>query len=216
RYELRNATMVDLVRTAYGVEPDKVLGGPSWVASDRFDVIAKAPATATPETAKLMLRTLLADRFGLTVHEDSKPLPVFVLSAGKGRPKMKEADGSAQTGCQGQPQGPPAPGVIPYQMVSCHNLTTEQIAQNLRQMASGYLDKPVINSTKLEGSWDFDIKWTGRGQLAAAGADGISIFDAVDKQLGLKLEPQQMAMAVIIIDKVNQKPTDNLPGVGQS
>src|SRR5438552_694046 len=79
RYELRNATMVDLIRTAYGVTDDKVVGGPTWLASDRFDVIAKTPPAATPETARLMLQALLADRFGLTVHNDSKPLPVFVL-----------------------------------------------------------------------------------------------------------------------------------------
>jgi uncharacterized protein (TIGR03435 family) len=216
RYELRNATMVDLIKTAYGVDADKVIGGPSWLESSRFDVIAKAPAAATPETARLMLRTLLAERFDLAVHNDNKALPAYVLSAGKGRPKMKEADGSGQRGCQGQPQGPPTPGVIPYAMVSCHNLTSAQIAENLRQMAGGYLDKPVVDSTKLEGSWDFDIKWTARAQLAAAGADGISIFDAVDKQLGLKLELQQLAMPVIVVDKVNQKPTDNLPSVGQS
>ena len=74
RYELRNANMVDLIRTAYGVEPEKVVGGPNWMTSDRFDVIAKVPAGITEENARLMLRTLLADRFGLTVHNDSKPL----------------------------------------------------------------------------------------------------------------------------------------------
>src|SRR5688572_11838024 len=60
RFELRNATMVDLIRTAYGVDADKVVGGPSWLESTRFDVIATAPAGATTETARLMLRTLLA------------------------------------------------------------------------------------------------------------------------------------------------------------
>ena len=207
--------MLDLIRTAYDVTDDKVAGGPSWLASDRFDVIAKTPPAVTPETARVMLKALLADRFGLTVHNDSRPLPVFVLTAGKGRPKMKESDGS-QSGCQGQPQAPAQPGVIPYAQVSCHNLTSAAIAQNLRQMAGGYLDKPVVDSTKLEGVWDFDLKWTARAQLAAAGSDGISIFDAVDKQLGLKLELQQVAMPVIVVDSVNRKPTDNLPGVAQS
>src|SRR5262249_6866031 len=88
-------------------------------------------------------------------------------------------------------------------------------AENLRQMAGAYLDKPVMDSTNLEGKWDFDLKWTARQALAAAGADGISIFDAVDKQLGLKLEPQQVVTPVIVVDQVNQKPTDNLPSVAQ-
>ena len=74
----------------------------------------------------------------------------------------------------------------------------------------------MVDSTGLKGSWDFDIKWTGRGQLAAAGADGISIFDAVDKQLGLKLELQKVPMPVIVVDSVNEKPTDNPPGAATS
>ena len=179
RYELRNANMIDLVRTAYGVEPEKVVGGPNWLASDRFDVIAKVSPGTTQENARLMLRTLLAERFDLKVHNDSRPPPVFVLSAGTGRHKMKPTAGGP-AGCQPQQQqGPPQPGVILYAQISCKNLTTEQIAQNLRQMAGGYLDKLVIDQTKLDGAWDFDLKWTARLQLSAAGSDGISLFDAV-------------------------------------
>src|SRR5262249_2249846 len=85
RYEVRNATMLDLVRTAYSVEPEKVAGGPNWLSTDRFDVIAKASTNVNQETARLMLRHLLAERFGLTVHNDTRPLPVFALSAGKGK-----------------------------------------------------------------------------------------------------------------------------------
>jgi uncharacterized protein (TIGR03435 family) len=215
RFEIRNATMLDLVRTAFSVEAEKVVGGPNRLASDRFDVIAKVAVGTTQENARLMLRTLLAERFGLTVHNDNRPLPVFVLSAGSGKHKMKVSDG-APSGCQGIPQGAPQPGVIPYQQVACKNLTTEQIATNLRQIAGGYLDKLVIDEAKLSGAWDFDIKWTARAQLAAAGADGISIFDAVEKQLGLKLDSKQMAMPVIVVDNVNRKPTDNAPGVADA
>jgi uncharacterized protein (TIGR03435 family) len=217
RYELRTATMVELIKTAYGVDDDNVIGGPSWLESDRFDVIAKAPPSASPETIRLMLQALLADRFKLVVHSDTKSLPEYVLTVGKGRSKLKEADGLGETGCQGQP--PPQnlpPGTITYITVSCHNLTTAAIAEQLHQMAGGYLGNPVVDSTGLKGSWDFTIKWTGRGQLAAAGADGISIFDAVDKQLGLKLELQKVPMPVIVVDAVNQKPTENLPGVAKS
>src|SRR5438445_441062 len=128
------------------------------------------------------------------------------------RQSLKQSRAS-QNGCQGQPQGPPAPGVLPYAMVSCHHLSSAASAENLRQMAGGYLDHPVVDKTNLDGSFDFDIKWTARAQLAAAGPDGISIFDAVDKQLGLKLELQKIEMPVIVVDKVNQKPTDSLPGV---
>jgi uncharacterized protein (TIGR03435 family) len=217
RYELRNATMVDLIRTAYGVDADKVLGGPNWLESTRFDVSARTAATTTPDTARLMLRRMLAERFSLKVHDDQRPMPAFVLTVGKDKPKLKPSEGAGPPGCQGQPQqAPPAPGTVPYAQVACRNLTSAQIAQNLRQMAGAYLDKPVIDSTKLDGTWDFELKWTARAQLGAAGPDGISLFDAVDKQLGLKLDQQQMSMAVIIVDSVNPKPTDNLPGVAEN
>ncbi|HXB73820.1 MAG TPA: TIGR03435 family protein [Candidatus Acidoferrales bacterium] len=214
RYELRTATMVDLIKTAYGVDDDNVIGGPNWLEFDRFDLIAKAAPSSSPERIQLMLQALLADRFHLVVHNDTKSLPEYVLTLGKGRQKLKESDGTGEKGCQGQPQPQNLPPGVPrYITVSCHNLTSAAIADELHQMAGGYLDTPVVDSTGLKGSWDFDIKWSGRGQLAAAGADGISIFDAVDKQLGLKLELQKLPMPVIVIDRVNQKPTENLPGV---
>jgi uncharacterized protein (TIGR03435 family) len=211
RYEMRGATMVDLIRNAYNLTDEKIFGGPNWLNADRFDVIAKTPAGVTPDSARLMLRTLLAERFDLKTHDDMKPVSVYVLSLGKTKHKLKESTG-APSGCQGQQQQP-EPGVIPYAQVSCHNLTSAQIAENLRQMAGGYFDKPVVDQTKLEGTWDFDLKWTGRGQLAAAGADGISAFDAVEKQLGLKVELQPIAMPVLVVDSVNRKPTDNQPNV---
>lgn len=218
RYVLRDATLVDLIATAYGVENDKVVGGPSWLDTDRFDVIAKAPPTTTPETIKQMMQSMLAERFKLFLHADTKPLSVFVLSVGKGKPKLKEAaEGARSPGCQGQPQQNASPdGPPPYAMYSCHNETMEKFAEDIRQMAGGYVTSPVVDSTGLKGAWDFDIKWTGRGQLARAGADGISLFDAVDKQLGLKLEAQKLPMPVYVVDSANEKPTDNPPGVAKA
>src|SRR5665213_2154726 len=68
RYELEMATMVDLIAAAYGIAPNKVWGGPSWLEMDRFDVIASAPPDTSPQALKLMLQALLAERFHLTVH----------------------------------------------------------------------------------------------------------------------------------------------------
>ncbi len=212
RYDLRNATMLDMISIAYGVEGDKILGGPNWLEVDRFDVSAKAPTSTPPETVNLMLQALLADRFKLVVHTDSKPMPVFVLSLGKGKPRLKEAGDSGPPGCQGVPQNP-QPGTVPNNVVSCHNVTMEVFVQNLRGMAGAYLTSTVVDSTGLKGSWDVDIKWTSRAQLSQAGADGITIFDAVDKQLGLKLESQKAPAKVIVVDSVNEKPTDNPAGV---
>jgi uncharacterized protein (TIGR03435 family) len=224
RYEVRTATMVDLISMAYRMEPDKVLGGPNWLDWDRFDVLAKAPLATTQENLNLMLQHLLAERFKLVVHKDTKPMPAFALTAGKGKPKMKEvakeaakeASGPGQSGCQGVPQNP-APGTVPYQMISCHGVTMAAFADVLRGFGGGtYLADPVVDQTGLAGAWDFDLKWTARNRLAQAGPDGISLFDAVDKQLGLKLEAQKAPLPVLIVDSVNQKPTPNDPGVTTS
>jgi uncharacterized protein (TIGR03435 family) len=212
RYEVRTATMVDLIGAAYSIEPDKILGGPSWLDWDRFDVFAKAPST-TRENLRLMLQNLLADRFKLAVHKDIKPMPAFVLIAGKGKPKMKEAAGSGETGCHGVPQNP-AQGTIPYQVVSCHGVTMALLADTLGEWGGGtYFADPVVDQTGIGGAWDFELKWTQRNRLAQAGSDGISLFDAVEKQLGLKLEARKTPLPVLIVDSVNQKPTPNDPSV---
>jgi uncharacterized protein (TIGR03435 family) len=216
RYELRTATMVELISTAYGVDGDKVLGGPTWLEMDRYDVTGKLPAGSTPENRKVMLQALLADRFKLVVHKDSRPLPAYVMTALK-HPLLKEADpASGQKGCQGKPRPQNVePGTIIPIEVACHSMTMEAFAEEVHQMAGGYLRQPVVDQTGLKGTYDFDIKWTARGQLAAAGAEGVSIFDAVEKELGLKLELQKIPMPVVLVDTANEKPTDNAPDIAK-
>jgi uncharacterized protein (TIGR03435 family) len=218
RYLNRDATMLNLIEAAYGVSEDSIAGGPGWLNSELFDVIAKVPDGTTPATANLMLKALLADRFGLVVHNDTRPVPRYVLIVGKGGSKLKPAGGSGNPGCQPKDQaggrgGPTDPASQPNIIVVCHNLTAAAIAENLHQMAGGYLDHDVIDSTKLEGPWDFELEWTGRGALSAKGADGISVFDAVEKQLGLKLDLQNVPMPSLVIESVNRKPTGNAAGV---
>ena len=214
RYVLHQATMVDLIATAYGVDASTVQGGPIWLESDRFEVIAKAPATTPPATVKLMLQSLLADRFKLVLHNGSQPLPAFVLTTGKGTPKLKPAEASGDGDCRFQePPQNPTPGTLPSIAFSCHHTTMEEFARHLHNWAGDYLTDPVVDSTGLKGSWDFDIKWTPPQMLRNAGPAGISIFDAVDKQLGLKLERQTAPRTVLIVDSVNEKPTPNAPGL---
>jgi uncharacterized protein (TIGR03435 family) len=214
--------MVDLITFAWNIDNDRVLRGPSWLDFDRFDIVARGPA-GTYDDARLMLRALLADRFALTVRAETKPMPAFALTVGKGGPKMKPAakvdDGSpGSTGCQYVPPPPnqPANGPPPYNQFSCHGTTMAQLADDLHGWANGYLTNPVVDQTSLTGAYDFDIKWTGRGQLASAGADGISIFDAVDKQLGLKLEAKPAPLPVVYVDSVDEKPTPNIAGLDKA
>ncbi|HVW10440.1 MAG TPA: TIGR03435 family protein, partial [Bryobacteraceae bacterium] len=221
KYVNRDATMLALIKDAYGVSDDSIAGGPGWLSSDLFNIVAKVPDGTTQATAKLMLQALLADRFSLVVRHETRPVPRYVLTVDKGGPKFKPAGGSDDMGCKPIPQagnggggrGPMDLASQPNIKAACHNVTSADIAENLRQMAGGYLDHDVIDSTKLDGTWDFDIEWTGRGALEAKGKDGISIFDAVNKQLGLKLELQQVPLPALAIVSVNRKPTENAPGV---
>src|SRR5207253_11401458 len=103
-----NASMVDLVATAYGItDPALIVGGPSWIEYDRFDIAAKAPQGTSQQDLRLMLQALLADRFQLKLHNDTREVDGgFVLSLGSGKHKLKEASGPG-AGCQGSP--PPQP-----------------------------------------------------------------------------------------------------------
>jgi uncharacterized protein (TIGR03435 family) len=215
RYDLRNVTMIDLIAVAYGInDPDLITGGPNWLERDRFDIAAKAPNSTPPETVKLMLQSMLADRFKLAIHKDTRPVPGFVLTVARGGHKMKEAPGPG-SGCQGNPQPQPPPP-IPMLSGTCKGISMEQFAQQLRNIAGPYITSPVLEQTGLKGYWDFDVRFTPRMVLERAGADGISLFDFLEKQLGLKLDQQRVPAPVFVVDSVNQKPTDNPSGVSAS
>jgi uncharacterized protein (TIGR03435 family) len=212
--------MVDLISTAYGINQNEVLGGPSWLEMDRFDVIAKMPANSTPETQKAMLQALLAERFKLVVHTDNKPMPAFALTAGK-RTQLKESDGSGETECRFMPPPPPpprgpdgAPRALPVFSFACHNMSMARFAEELRDMAD-LDDKPVVDRTGLKGSWEFTFKFTPQFRGGGFAGETITVPDAVEKQLGLKLEPVNVPVPVLLVDSVNQKPTANLPNVAE-
>jgi uncharacterized protein (TIGR03435 family) len=225
RYEIRLATMVDLISAAWGIDAERVVGGPNWVENDRFDVIAKAPDGITADAAKPLLQSLLAERFKLVVHNDSRSVPAYGLKAGK-RPQLKPASGSGEPECKFElppPPPPPAPGGPPPAPLlisySCRNMTMEGFAQALHTSiaaTSQYLnDRVVVDETELKGAWDFDFKYTLRGGPPGADGSGTTIFDAMEK-LGLKLEPSDTPLPVIAIDSVNQKPSANLPNVAEA
>jgi uncharacterized protein (TIGR03435 family) len=215
RYEVRSATMLDLISNAYGVDAEKILGGPAWLDSDRFDITAKAAASTSNETAKLMLRSLLSDRFKLDVRNEERPVDVYVLTVVKGPAKMKQADAAGPAGsCQRQPQPPPAPGAAGVIAISCHNMTMDGFADGLRDVAGpGYIVNDVVNLTGLTGGWDFDLQWTPRGQLGLAGSEG-AIFAAIER-VGLKLDLVKRPLPVIVVASANQRPTDNRPDVAK-
>jgi uncharacterized protein (TIGR03435 family) len=217
RWFLLQATMLELIATAYGVDAANIHGGPAWLEREHYDIQARVPPHTTDADVKLMLRSMLTDRFHLVVKNGTAPMPTYVLSAGEGKPKMAESDEPGEGSCQ--PAPPPAnqsPGAPSYLVAICKNMTMDGFAQTLRQIAGGYLDQPVVNQTNLAGNWDITVKWTGKGDLAKQGADGISIFSAVDKELGLKLALQTIPRPVFEVSSVDENPTPNVANIAEA
>jgi uncharacterized protein (TIGR03435 family) len=233
-YRIQTATMVDLIKTAYGVDAEKVQGGPSWLELDRFDIVAKVPASTSADTARLMLQSLLADRFTLVLHEDSRPMPGFALKVGKA-PKLKRASGAGNGGCkstalytdaelgarrQAATQAGEKPVVLQTFLHACRNMTMTAFAEGMRNMAGAfqYFDTgTVVDQTGLSGEWDFDLRYSQKPPPSAAAlgvvGENITIFDAIDRQLGLNLEAASIPTPVVVVDRVNRTPSDNPPGV---
>jgi uncharacterized protein (TIGR03435 family) len=211
---VHQATMADLIARAYSLDSDNVQGGPSWLEYNRYDIEAKTAPSTSGDDQKLMLQSLLAERFHLVVHNGTAPMPAYVLKAGKDVPKLKPAASTDSSGCD--PHQPP-PGSPPQMDFTCHNQTMEQLAQLLRNTrGGGYLNKTVVDETGLKGAFDFELKWTPSGARDRAGANPVSIFDALDSQLGLKLALETAPRPVLLVDSVDELPIPNPPGTDKA
>jgi uncharacterized protein (TIGR03435 family) len=236
RVNLQGYTLKSLIMLAWDLNSDDMLvGAPKWIDTDRFDVIAKVPAGPAADAfsdmdaVKPLLRALILDRFKMTIHSEDKPVSGWVLTAAK--PKLKQADPAGRTKWINGPlpdTKDPRNGNQSLRLVTCQNMTIAQFASLLPNIAGGYIRTPVLDETGLEGAWDFMLSFSPAGMVngmmmvrggdaggmpganaASAPSGGISLPDAMVKQLGLKLEMQKRPMAVLVIDHVEQKPTDN-------
>ena len=213
RYVVHQGTMADLIARAYSLDADNIQGGPSWLEYNRYDIDAKTASTTSGADQNLMLKTLLAERFHLTVHSGTAPMPAYVLKVAKDTMKLKPAASTDSSGCDSHP---PPPGTPPQIDFSCHNRTMEQLAQLLRDTrGGGYLNKPVVDETGLKGAFDFELKWTPSGGRDRAGAAAVSVFDALESQLGLKLALETAPRPVLVVDSVDEVPTANPPDIAK-
>jgi len=213
RLELRATTMLDLISMAFGMEPEMVAGGPSWISVDHFDVIAKAPsAAASEEMLQAMMKALLADRFKLVAHQETKDMPAYVLTVGKNGPKLRPAAKAAEKKTS---RGEGDASINNH--VKFESFTMADLAEILPQAARNWVEHPVVDKTGLQGAFDFQLDWMGPGpyRIAQNNPDGppaVSLFDALGKA-GLKLEATKQPMPALVVESVNEKPTDNPPGV---
>jgi uncharacterized protein (TIGR03435 family) len=179
------------------------------------------------------LQALLVDRFKMKFHFEDRPVNAYTLVAAK--PKLKKADPTSRTGCKTANAPGAASAGTPFgilsanRVVTCQNITMAQFADQLQILAGPYVRYPVLDGTSLEGAWDFSFTYAAvpptqlaglRIALAPGGAGGntvsasdptggTTLFDAVEKQLGLKLEMQKRPQPQLVIDHMEDKPTEN-------
>jgi len=213
RYVLRQATMGDLIATAYGLRDSSyVHGGPPWLDWDRYDVIGKVPDGTNLATAKEMLKSLLEKRFKLVAHEGEAEMPAYWMTLAPGGLKVKATpNGTGDGQCHGSPTTTaPEPGSVPLETLSCTNKSMAALADTLTRNHGGqYLRYPVVDKTGAKGAYDFDLKYTPMYSLSQAGTAGVTIFAAMEKQLGVKLELKTMPEQGLVVDSVEETPTPN-------
>jgi uncharacterized protein (TIGR03435 family) len=238
RFLAENFNLKMLVARAYGMPENRVIGGPGWVDSDRYNLEAKAEgATIPPNQLGPMLQSLLEDRFQLKAHLETRELPIYELVVARGGPKLKmsedqtppapmsPADMAALMGRGGRGAGPAGPP--PRGMFNRGNGQYQGTSVRLNTMVNALtqqLGRPVIDKTGLDALYDISLKWTpGAEQVPnpfalappLGGAappppdpSGPSIFTALQEQLGLRLESTKGPMEVVIIDSA-EKPAEN-------
>jgi uncharacterized protein (TIGR03435 family) len=205
-----NTTLTDMITFMYGVHATQLVGGPSWMASEKYDLSGQPDLPGTPNLNqwKGMVQKLLADRFKLAFHRDKRELSVYTLTVARTGPKMTKNDSD--------PNGLPALFFRGLGVLPARNANMADLA-GLFQGA--VLDRPVVDQTGLAGRFDFTLTWTpdetqfgGLGVKVPPPPDNAAappgLFTAIQEQLGLKLDASKAQVDVMVIDRA-EKPSDN-------
>ena len=224
RYSAENMTLRMLIKTAYGVHDDQIAGGPGWIETERFDIVAKAEGYASAATfrdqARVMLRKALADRFRLTLVPERREIPVYglVIARSDGRlgPQLVRAD---MERCQGPfTSVPAAPGAPePSQPMPCdssffrpgHVGSRAVELSTLVAHLSRFADRLVVDRTGLAGRFDSDLQWSQEAlTVTSTSVSGVTLATALQEQLGLKLESQRTIVDVLVVARVERPAAD--------
>jgi len=214
----RNVPLKYLIAEGYHVRMDQ-LEAPGWTGSERYDIVAKAaPTTSTDELRRMVIR-LLQDRLKLATHTEQKPMQVFVLVVGKGGPKLTKSTGEPPEVRPGYNHCRASVTPAGDRSMECSYMSMAQLAQSLPLMVPGYVQMPVVDQTAIEGLYDFKLNFTPAGRMersetgaadsAAPVGMGLSFFDALQSQVGLKLEGKKVPMPVIVVDHIERTPPEN-------
>jgi uncharacterized protein (TIGR03435 family) len=200
RATYKYASVKNLLMTAYGLRLHHVLG-PPWIDSERYDIVAKVPAGATKEQVNVMLRNLLADRFKLSVHRETKQMPLYELVVGKSGSNLRDSD-------------PNASGGRSIRFVGRNYVVTSPKASMVEviQVINAFLDRPVVDKTGLTGTYYLKLTYTPDtpgNRRSEPNPNDISIFTAVQEQLGLRLEAKTGPVDVLVVDQGEKTPSEN-------
>jgi uncharacterized protein (TIGR03435 family) len=183
-----NITLANLIVLAYRVD-ERLIGGPTWIGSEMYDVAAKLPPETPKDRVPIMLQTLLAERFKLAVHRETREQRVYFLVVGKSGPKLRP-------GREGGSQNQMLPGRI---------MGGSMPMSMLAGMLSRFVGDPVVDKTGLPDTFEIDLKWKAEdGQ-----SNDSELFAALQEQLGLRLEPGKAPVERLIVDRVERIPADN-------
>jgi uncharacterized protein (TIGR03435 family) len=180
-----------LIEIAYRLKDFQITGGLSWIDTDKYDISARAAAGVIPTHQEMqsMLQALLADRFGLKVHRETREMPAFALTVNKGGPKLAQ----------------PAATDPPEPFVSIGNGILTGRRMNMPGLAdalSSESDRIVLDRTELSGDYDLTLKWN--PDASAQDTSSVSLFTAIQEQLGLRLEATKAPVEVLVIDSVQK------------
>jgi uncharacterized protein (TIGR03435 family) len=201
---MRNVSLKSSIRWAWHVSEFQV-SGPDWLDSERYEIAGKAPGPATEEQLRLMMQTLLRERFKLALHRQTKELSAYVLVVGKNGPKVQETKTEGEASID-----------INQRQLSV-NVQRAPVSQ-LIDMMSNLLRAPVIDMTGLTGRYDLTLnvaKYAGdlaaRGQsIDSAPADPLALISMIlQDELGLKLEARKMPLNLVIVDSAEKVPVEN-------
>jgi uncharacterized protein (TIGR03435 family) len=196
-FAMRNVALRFAIEWAYDLK-DYQIAGPEWIkGEERYEIIANAPGPVGNDQMRRMLQTLLAERFGMKSHFEKRDLSVYALLPGKGEPKLKKADPASPPRLGGGPGG-----------AEFHNFPLSRLTFLLTRR----MDRPALDMTGVEGNFDYTVDISGLGNKPGSSGfdgEGRSIFQAVQDDLGLKLEPRKAPVDTLVIDSVNRIPTSN-------
>jgi len=186
RINYPNVKLKGVIAIAYGVDAGQI-GGPSWLDDERYDIVAKLPDDAPQDQLPVMLQHLLADRFHMTVHEETKPRNGFALLAGKGPLKAKAVEEGESMGFE-----------VQSDRVLLKGMTMAQFAKFL----SGRTGPPVSDETNIAGHYDITLD-------ASMSDIQAGLFSGAVEDIGLKLEKRTVPAKFITVEKADKIPTEN-------